>query len=169
MSDFFREVDNRRARVCAQLNNNVDLECQLFYRYFRCMENPCVAKMTRKEVAEVTATLQNAKKWSAYTRHARFLKKNARFLPLNLSAKEIISNFPWDIRPEVWEPYEQDVKDWRNEDENAQAEVEGGGSFKCGKCGSYNVTYTQMQTRSADEGMTSLFHCRNCQKRWKVY
>uniref|UniRef100_A0A1I7YHP2 Transcription elongation factor n=1 Tax=Steinernema glaseri TaxID=37863 RepID=A0A1I7YHP2_9BILA len=39
--------------------------------------------------------------------------------------------------------------------------------FKCGKCGKKNCTYSQMQTRSADEPMTTFVYCRDCGNRWK--
>jgi transcription elongation factor S-II len=39
--------------------------------------------------------------------------------------------------------------------------------FKCGKCMKYNCTYSQVQTRSADEPMTTFVFCRECGNRWK--
>ncbi|KAF9974068.1 RNA polymerase II elongation factor [Actinomortierella ambigua] len=39
--------------------------------------------------------------------------------------------------------------------------------FRCGKCKSRKCTYFQMQTRSADEPMTTFVTCRNCGNRWK--
>jgi transcription elongation factor S-II len=42
------------------------------------------------------------------------------------------------------------------------------GLFKCGKCQSWKTTYYQMQTRSADEPMTTYVTCTNCNKRWKM-
>lgn len=41
------------------------------------------------------------------------------------------------------------------------------GLFICGSCKSDKTTYTQAQTRSADEPMTSFVRCMNCGKRWK--
>ena len=41
------------------------------------------------------------------------------------------------------------------------------GMFKCSKCKSDKTTYYQMQTRSADEPMTTFVTCHNCSKRWK--
>lgn len=41
------------------------------------------------------------------------------------------------------------------------------GLFTCGKCKSKKTTYYQMQTRSADEPMTTFVTCMNCDKRWK--
>ena len=41
------------------------------------------------------------------------------------------------------------------------------GMFKCGKCKSDKTTYYQLQTRSADEPMTTFVTCLNCNKKWK--
>ncbi|KAM4610061.1 transcription elongation factor A protein 2 [Polymixia lowei] len=39
--------------------------------------------------------------------------------------------------------------------------------FICGKCRGKNCTYTQVQTRSADEPMTTFVVCNSCGNRWK--
>lgn len=39
--------------------------------------------------------------------------------------------------------------------------------FRCGKCKSRNCTYTQLQTRSADEPMTTFVNCVDCGNRWR--
>ena len=39
--------------------------------------------------------------------------------------------------------------------------------FRCSKCRKNNCTYFQMQTRSADEPMTTFVTCLECNKRWK--
>lgn len=39
--------------------------------------------------------------------------------------------------------------------------------FKCGKCKQNKTTYYQLQTRSADEPMTTFVQCVNCGNRWK--
>ena len=40
-------------------------------------------------------------------------------------------------------------------------------AFKCGKCKQRKCTYYQLQTRSADEPMTTFVTCVNCDNRWK--
>ncbi|KAK9806077.1 hypothetical protein WJX72_000295 [[Myrmecia] bisecta] len=40
-------------------------------------------------------------------------------------------------------------------------------AFQCGKCKQWKCIYFQMQTRSADEPMTTFVTCVNCQNRWK--
>jgi len=39
--------------------------------------------------------------------------------------------------------------------------------LKCGKCKKRNCTYNQLQTRSADEPMTTFVMCNECGNRWK--
>ncbi|KAG8199252.1 hypothetical protein JTE90_003679 [Oedothorax gibbosus] len=39
--------------------------------------------------------------------------------------------------------------------------------LKCGKCKKSNCTYNQVQTRSADEPMTTFVYCNECGHRWK--
>ena len=45
---------------------------------------------------------------------------------------------------------------------NMNSEQEHDGFFKCGKCKTMKTTYTQAQTRSADEPMTTFVTCLNC-------
>ncbi len=39
--------------------------------------------------------------------------------------------------------------------------------LKCPACKKSNCTYNQVQTRSADEPMTTFCFCNECGKRWK--
>ncbi len=41
------------------------------------------------------------------------------------------------------------------------------GIFMCKKCKSKKTTYYQLQTRSADEPMTTYVECKNCNNHWK--
>ena len=47
------------------------------------------------------------------------------------------------------------------------SEADYDGILKCGKCKSLKTTYYQLQTRSADEPMTTYANCNNCGHRWK--
>jgi len=48
--------------------------------------------------------------------------------------------------------------------ESQEAETD---QFRCGKCKSRRCKYYQMQTRSADEPMTTFVTCVNCNNHWK--
>jgi len=41
------------------------------------------------------------------------------------------------------------------------------GFFVCGRCKSKNTSYYQLQTRSADEPMTTFVTCHKCDRHWK--
>ncbi|MCJ1482811.1 RNA polymerase II elongation factor, partial [Schaereria dolodes] len=58
---------------------------------------------------------------------------------------------------------EQNMKDAQA----PQAEKSISTSLTCGKCGQRKVSYSQAQTRSADEPMTTFCECTVCGKRWK--
>jgi transcription elongation factor S-II len=49
----------------------------------------------------------------------------------------------------------------------AQEEKSISAELQCGKCGMHKVSFTQAQTRSADEPMTTFCECLNCGKKWK--
>lgn len=78
----------------------------------------------------------------------------------------IISMSPHELYPDIWE--EIIVKNARKMELLAkEKDVKGTDMFKCGKCRERNCTYFQMQTRSADEPMTTFVTCLNCSNRWK--
>ncbi|KAG2422773.1 hypothetical protein HXX76_015793 [Chlamydomonas incerta] len=63
----------------------------------------------------------------------------------------------------------RELKDWL-----AKEAVRGGTAaaattdmFQCGRCKQRKTTYYQLQTRSADEPMTTFVTCTNCGQRWK--
>ena len=43
------------------------------------------------------------------------------------------------------------------------------GLYQCGRCKSKKTFSRQVQTRSADEGMTSIIQCSECNKVWREY
>jgi transcription elongation factor S-II len=45
--------------------------------------------------------------------------------------------------------------------------IQASGMFQCGKCKGNKTTYFQMQTRSADEPMTTFVTCLVCKNKWK--
>jgi len=62
---------------------------------------------------------------------------------------------------------EEFVKQGINDAQLAQVEGTKTDMLKCGKCKKNNCTYNQIQTRSADEPMTTFVLCNECGNRWK--
>ena len=68
--------------------------------------------------------------------------------------------FPEKYR-ELMKQYEESLPKYAEKTEDED------GAFRCGKCKSMKTSYYQMQTRSADEPMTTFVTCKNCGARWK--
>lgn len=71
-----------------------------------------------------------------------------------------------DLLPEKWEQQLQEKK-LRLENKFFPKIEASTDNFTCGKCKSKACTYYQLQTRSADEPMTTFVTCTNCGNRWK--
>ncbi len=71
------------------------------------------------------------------------------------------------IRQQVYDRPARIEEMVRKFDESTPASKETTMVGKCRGCGSYNTSFTEVQTRRADEGMTVFKFCRDCQKRWK--
>ncbi len=71
-----------------------------------------------------------------------------------------------DMNPTMWKKIIEDKKD---RDKNKyELKIEASTDlFTCRACKSNKCTYTQQQTRSADEPMTTFVTCLECGKRWK--
>lgn len=72
----------------------------------------------------------------------------------------------WPEGPWATTAFKLREKDLAMERQKAQDENYEG-AFKCGRCKSTKTSYYQMQTRSADEPMTTYVTCRGCGNRWK--
>lgn len=68
---------------------------------------------------------------------------------------------PWAVMAFKLREKDLSMERQKAQDENYE------GAFKCGKCKSTKTSYYQMQTRSADEPMTTYVTCRGCGNRWK--
>jgi DNA-directed RNA polymerase subunit M/transcription elongation factor TFIIS len=97
--------------------------------------------------------------------------KNATFVMNKLkygywNPESIIEMSHEELYPEMWEEFI--IKNKKKMDllslENKQ---QGSTMFKCGRCKKNNCTYFQLQTRSADEPMTTFVTCLDCNNRWK--
>jgi DNA-directed RNA polymerase subunit M/transcription elongation factor TFIIS len=83
-----------------------------------------------------------------------------------LPLKRYIAMTPMEVDPPRWAASLERAA-YRQMLRSAAAENVPEGPFQCSKCKSRRVSYTQLQTRSADEPMTSYFLCSGCNRRWK--
>uniref|UniRef100_A0A6C0J010 TFIIS-type domain-containing protein n=1 Tax=viral metagenome TaxID=1070528 RepID=A0A6C0J010_9ZZZZ len=100
---------------------------------------------------------------NSYIQNKRFIERfrNKEFKPDDLAFLDSLQIFP-----ETWKKI-YDEKEKRNKilyeiDMNMATDI-----FTCSRCHKNKCTYYQLQTRSADEPMTTFVTCINCGKRWK--
>jgi transcription elongation factor S-II len=156
-----------RLKECGVVSNNYNkvasnLEKGIF--------NFCIKYATEKNIV---------KKWeNDYFIHIYVDK--LRSIYLNLPSKIIIDKINskeikihelafmthQEMHPEKWQ---QLIDDKLVRDENKYApKIEAStDNFTCWKCKSKKCTYYQLQTRSADEPMTTFVTCLSCGQRWK--
>jgi len=71
-----------------------------------------------------------------------------------------------EMQPDKWNDLiqEKKIRDENKYEPKVEASTD---NFKCWKCKSKKCTYYQLQTRSADEPMTTFVNCLDCGNRWK--
>ena len=119
------------------------------------------------------------KKWSNESFVALYIQK-LRCILLNLKNKELVHKLQMkefkahelafmnhqEMRPDKWEKMieEKSKRDKCKYETEIEAATD---RFICRKCKSNQCTYYQLQTRSADEPMTTFVTCINCGCRWR--
>jgi len=71
-----------------------------------------------------------------------------------------------ELFPEHWKKFldEKHKKETCMYEDKVEAMTD---EFKCGRCKNRECSYYELQTRSADEGMTTFITCLKCGNRWK--
>lgn len=91
-----------------------------------------------------------------------------RIINGELPAAQLINMSVKDLAPESLRQELEEIK--RRNLYNAQGATQERAvtdRFTCGKCKEKKVSYYQLQTRSADEPLTTFCTCENCGNRWK--
>ena len=96
--------------------------------------------------------------------------KNSKLIELlndgTIKSRDVALLTHQEMNPERWDKLIQEkIKRDKNKFEtNIEAATD---TFKCRKCHSKKCTYMQVQTRTADEPMTTFVTCIDCGNRWK--
>jgi transcription elongation factor S-II len=172
MSKFNRKINDPdcfRENVVNKLNNIVN--------------NKSICKNLEKGIynyaLKVCEEKNLLKKWSNESFVLLYIEK-LRTLIINLKDNDLLANvlskavkaheFVYmshqELRPELWETLieEKKIKDENKYTPKIEASTD---NFICGKCKSKKCTYYQLQTRSADEPMTTFVTCLDCGNRFK--
>ena len=174
MSLIRNEVSNKFFELL--LNNNVNnsnnisinIEKGIYNNTIRYCDNKGILKKWDNDIfkklylAKAVSVYSNLDPLS-YIGNNRFIDrlKMGEFKP-----REIADMEPLRVFPEIWKPI-YDEKEKRNKvlyeiNKDMATDI-----FTCSRCHKKECTYYQLQTRSADEPMTTFVTCLNCGKRWK--
>ena len=172
MSKFNRKIndpENFRANVVKNLYN--------------ITQNQKISENLEKGIynysLDVSEDKKIIKKWSNESFVILYIQK-LRSLILNLKNKEVLDRLlsksikahefiymsHQELRPDLWDVLleEKKIKDENKYTPKIEASTD---NFVCGKCKSKKCTYYQLQTRSADEPMTTFVTCLDCGNRFK--
>ena len=71
----------------------------------------------------------------------------------------------YEMNPDKWQSFINKLKIQNENTYDKQLQISS--EFTCSRCKSNNCSYYQLQTRSADEPMTTFVNCNDCGKKWK--
>lgn len=117
-------------------------------------DNPFYIQIYVDHLRSILSNL-NGNKWLLDQLHKDIIK-----------ARDIAFMRHQELQPERWKQMIQDkIKRDKNKYESTvQAATD---TFKCRSCHTNKCTYYQLQTRSADEPMTTFVSCINCGSNWR--
>jgi DNA-directed RNA polymerase subunit M/transcription elongation factor TFIIS len=132
--------------------------------------NKCLEEATKKIIIKRWDNKMFVLTYINKFKHVYFTLKNPEIIEkLNsgaLKTSEIAFKNHEELYPEKWSILSEEKK-FRLENKYFPKIEASTDSFVCKKCHSTKCTYTQVQTRSADESMTIFVTCLDCKKRWK--
>jgi len=166
-----------RDNVCNELMKkikNVGIDVEDYSKMSKNLEkgiyNYCIVESGKRNIV---------KKWdNEYFVHVYIDKLRSVFT--NMSSKYLIESINTkkikiheiafmthhEMRPEKWKKLIDDKK-IRDENKYTPKIEASTDNFTCWKCKSKKCTYYQLQTRSADEPMTTFVTCLSCGQRWR--
>ena len=119
------------------------------------------------------------KKWNnpyfviIYIQKLKMILNNLDYKPLyeklinkKIKSHELAFMTHQEMRPDLWDELIE-LKKIRDENKFSPKIEASTDDFTCSKCKSKKCTFYQLQTRSADEPMTTFVTCINCGNRWK--
>ena len=160
--DFRLHIRNKLNKILKSKSHGVNLEKGVYnYALQTADEKQIVKKWTNQafvniyidRLRSIYINLKNKEVYELIT-----LKK--------IKAHELAFMSHQEMLPTKWDELIQ-LKKIRDENKYEPKMEASTDDFKCWKCKSKKCTYYQLQTRSADEPMTTFVTCLDCGNRWK--
>jgi DNA-directed RNA polymerase subunit M/transcription elongation factor TFIIS len=158
-------------------DNNIDIRYDAFIKLASFLSLPIVQKLEQSINQYSLQYLKNKKKQESFFVNIYISKVNDIYYNLNpknnnyltlaiLDNKVIIENVPYmspqELFPKNWEYIIQKIdNNKKNKDYMEES------AYPCKRCGLKKCLSYQLQTRSADEPMTTFVDCYACGFKWK--
>jgi|UniRef100_A0A6C0DXX6 hypothetical protein len=172
MSKFYRKINDPecfRAKVVSKLNsiiNNDNISENLEKGIYNYTLGVCEEKNLLKKWANESFVVIYIEKLRSLIINLKNTNLLNKVRSKTLKAHEFVYMNHQQLQPELWEILieEKKIKDENKYTPKIEASTD---NFICGKCKSKKCTYYQLQTRSADEPMTTFVTCLDCGNRFK--
>ena len=164
-----------RAKVCSSLKKIIknpklskNLEIGIYnYAIKQARMKKIIRKWDNRKFEEIYLyrfrTLYNNLNPKSLVRNMNLLK---RLKSKEITPQEIAFMSHYEMFPEKW----KDLIEKKSKRDKLTGTIDLSSAtdeFKCYKCKQKNCSYYQLQTRSADEPMTTYVSCLNCGNNWK--
>jgi len=172
MSKFYRKINDPesfRANVVVKLNaiiKNDKISENLEKGIYNYALTVCEEKNLLKKWSNESFVLLYIEKLRTLIINLKDSSLLTNILAKSLKAHEFVYMTHQELQPALWERLieEKKIKDENKYTPKIEASTD---NFICGKCKSKKCTYYQLQTRSADEPMTTFVTCLDCGNRFK--
>ena len=173
MTNYFKEIndpENFRLKIKDNIKTLVKNKEKLSINIEKSIYNYCIQTAEKKQIVKKWSNPYFVQLYLDKLKTIVFnLKSNQlvfRLLNKDIESKKIAFIDYSQLQPDKWKELLND-KNIRLENRYFPKIEASTDNFTCGKCKSNKCTYYQLQTRSADEPMTTFVTCINCGNRWK--
>ena len=151
--------------------------------FIKIINNKKISENLEKGIYNYTIEISNkkniVKKWNNQEFVIIYIEK-LKSIIFNLNNKDILTKLQQktikahelafmthqELRPDIWDKLIE-LKKIKDENKFCPKLEASTDDFTCHKCKSKKCSYYQLQTRSADEPMTTYVTCLECSNRWK--
>lgn len=133
---------------------NYSIKESNIYKIVKSWDNPYFVEIYLNRIKSIYYNLVNNQSLITQIQEGTIKSKNVAFMTHQ------------ELNPDKWDELikKKIERDRLAYDTQIEAATD---TFRCRKCKSNKCTYYQMQTRSADEPMTTFVSCIECGNRWK--
>lgn len=160
--DFREKIREKLSILLNSKNKAINLEKGIYNSSLELAEKKNIVKKWDNE-GFINIYIQKLKNIyiNLNNKHVMELLKNHKF-----KIHELAFMTHYDYNPDKWKTLieEKKIRDENKYTPKIEASTD---DFTCGKCKSTKCTYYQLQTRSADEPMTTFVTCLDCGNRFK--